>query len=92
MKYTCDDFVEHKCEKGLKCSVGNFGKDVYAMKYFVCDGHNSYHEEYYRITKEEFMSYPLNSEELIDKYYRGHNCFLCSDYLGKSHKTYGFEV
>ena len=91
MVYTCDDFKQLKFEKGMQCSVGNFGNDIYAMKCFIADGHNSYHNEYYKITEEEFIKYPNNGEELIDKYYKGHSVFLCSDYLGKGHSTYSFE-
>ena len=89
MRYTCDNFKEEKVERGERCSVGIFGEAIYAVRIFVADGHNCYHSEYYRITKEEFADYPVNAEMLIEKYYHGHSCFLCSDYMGKSHGTYG---
>ena len=92
MKYFCDDFVEHKVERGRKCSVGKFGSSIYAVKCFIADGHNSYHNEYFEITEAEFNAYPENSETLTDKYYIGHIPFLCSDYIGKGHKTYEFEI
>lgn len=92
MKYTCNDFRELNFESNMQCSVGIFGDNIYAMKFFIADGHNSYHNEYYKITNEEFAGYPANSEMLIEKYYHGHACFLCSDYLGQSHSTYSFEL
>ena len=92
MRYSCDDFMEYKYDKGKRCSVGIFGNDIYAMKYRVSDGHNSCHEEYYQITEEEFIRYSINADVLIEKYYKGHISFLCSNYLGKSHGTYGFEM
>lgn len=91
MRYTCDDFRELRYAENKKCSVGMFGDNIYAMRYFSADGHNSYHSEYYNITQEEFAGYPLNSEELITKYYKGHVPFLCSDYSGKTHTTYYFD-
>ena len=91
MKYTCDDFIEYKLERGRMCTVGKFGDNIYAVKYAVADGHNSYHNEYFEITAAEFNAYPENTEKLAEKYYRGHSSFLCSDYMGKGHKTYGFE-
>ena len=91
MRYTCDDFIVLRSSENKMCSVGVFGKDIYAMRYICADGHNCYHNEYYRITRDEFAGYPLNSETLITKYYKGHIRFLCSDYLGKNHATYSFE-
>lgn len=92
MKYMCDDFLEVKSEKGNRCSVGVFGQDIYAMKYFVAEAHNCYHCEYFKITKEEFENYPNNSQMLISKYYNGNTLFLCSDYMGNNHITYSFEL
>ena len=92
MKYTCDDFKELKFKQGENCSVGMFGKDIYAMRFWVAIGHNVYYSEYFKIEKEEFDNYPFNSEILIEKYYHSDIPFLCSDYQDKSHPTYGFEV
>ncbi len=91
MGYTCDDFRVLKQESGRQCGVGIFGNDIFAVRISVADGHNSYHTEYYKITREEAEEYPENIEQLVEKYYHGPIRFLCSDYLGKNHKTYGFE-
>lgn len=92
MRYTCDDFKEIKCENGNQCIVGVFGADIYAVSILVEEGHHHYHNIYCRITEEEFNSYPANTEVLLDKYLRGNEAFLCSDYIGKGHRTYGFEL
>lgn len=91
MRYTCDDFKQLKLEEGKRCSVGVFGEAICAMRVWIADGHNSYHNEYYRITEKKLVDYPTNVEQLIEKYYHGHFGLLCSDYMGKMHGTYGFE-
>ncbi len=91
MKYTCNDFTEYKAIRRNTCTVGKFDIYIFAVRCIIGDGHNSYHNEYFEITEAEFNAYPLNAEMLTDKYYNGHAPFLCSDYMGKGHKTYEFE-
>ncbi len=91
MKYICDGFKEMKAKSGVQCTVGVFGENIYAMRLYVAMGHNSYYSQFYRIERQELDDYPANAEILIDKYYNGEVPFLCSDYMGESHSTYGFE-
>ena len=90
MKYICDDFKELKSKSGVQCTVGIFGENIYAMRLYVALGHNAYYSQFFRIEKQELDSYPDNAELLIEKYSRDNTLFLCSDYMGKGHYTYGF--
>ncbi len=91
MKYICDDFKELKSKSGLKCTVGMFGENIYAMRLYVAIGHNAYYSQFFRIEKQEADSYPYNSDFLIEKYSSEKTLFLCSDYMGEGHSTYGFD-
>lgn len=90
MKYICDDFIEIKAKIGVRCTVGVFGENIHAMRLYVALGHNSYYSQFFQIEKEEFEEYPLNADLLIEKYRDNKVCFLCSDYMGKNHYSYGF--
>lgn len=82
--YYCKDFQIQKSGKTI--SAGIFAPGVYAVvKYEFGSSTSNGHNEYYKISEEEFNGFPENEDAICSKLFSnlfGRLMFrLCSDYV-----------